>query len=211
MEGTLKIDADWDKPAWQKVTAATLENFMGARPEHFPKTQFKVVYDDQNIYVIFRVADRFVKAVGQKHQDPVCKDSCVEFFFTPGADSAQGYFNLEMNCCGVILLHHHPPGGGGGPLADEELDRIEVAHSQPKPVAEEIKEPVTWTVEYRLPLAVVAKHAAVTAPQAGAVPRANFCKCADGTSQPHWLTWSPVGGGQPHFHQPGYFGRLVFE
>jgi len=41
--------------------------------------------------------------------------------------------------------------------------------------------------------------------------RANFYKCADSTSHPHWLTWSPVDHPTPHFHLPAFFGTLEFE
>jgi hypothetical protein len=43
------------------------------------------------------------------------------------------------------------------------------------------------------------------------VKAANFYKCADQTSHPHWLTWASVDYPQPKFHLPEFFGRLVFE
>ena len=49
------IDANWDKPVWQKVQPLELTYFMGDKPEHMPKTQAKLLYDDKNVYVIFRV------------------------------------------------------------------------------------------------------------------------------------------------------------
>ncbi|MBU2627030.1 MAG: diguanylate cyclase, partial [Proteobacteria bacterium] len=46
--------------------------------------------------VMFQVRDRYVRATAASHQAEVYKDSCVEFFFTPGPDVSKGYFNLEM-------------------------------------------------------------------------------------------------------------------
>ena len=86
LEGAMTIDGNWDSPAWRDVKPIELEQFMGDRPEHFPKTQAKVLYDDTAIHVIFRVEDQYIRAVAEKHQDSVCLDSCVEFFFAPGTD-----------------------------------------------------------------------------------------------------------------------------
>jgi hypothetical protein len=34
--------------------------------------------------------------------------------------------------------------------------------------------------------------------------------CADATSHPHWLSWSPANLSEPDFHRPEFFGTLVF-
>ncbi|MBN1490799.1 MAG: carbohydrate-binding family 9-like protein, partial [Phycisphaerae bacterium] len=93
----MAMDANWDKPQWKAVEPIQLTYFMGDEPAHRPATQAKVLYDNEAIYVIFHVEDQYVRAVARQHQDMVCKDSCVEFFFTPGTDVSKGYFNLEMN------------------------------------------------------------------------------------------------------------------
>jgi hypothetical protein len=51
----------------------------------------------------------------------------------------------------------------------------------------------------------------VEKPGPGVTWRANFYKCADKTSHPHWLTWAPVNYPKPKFHLPEYFGRIEFE
>jgi hypothetical protein len=207
------IDGNWDKDAWAPVKPIELTQHMGDRPEHFPKTCVKLLYDDENIYVVIRVKDQFVRAVARRDQDSVCRDSCVEFFFTPGTDTAVGYFNLEMNCGGTMLFHFQiMPRTESVPLDAEDLKRIEVAHRLPKIIDPEITEPTTWTVEYRIPLDLLAKYCPSTKmPAPGITWRANFYKCADDTSQPHWLTWSFVDRPRPDFHVPKSFGTLRFE
>src|SRR5262249_32397019 len=75
---------------------------------HQPKVQAKVAHDDRYLYLIWRVEDQYVLAKRTQHQQDVYRDSCVEFFFTPGANPAErGYFNLETNCTGVKLLGVH--------------------------------------------------------------------------------------------------------
>lgn len=204
-------DGDWNKPQWQRVLPGELKNFMGERPRHFPKTQFKIGYDDESIYVIFRVEDRYVRAaVKQAFQGDVYRDSCVEFFFTPNSTPDTGYFNLEMNCGGALLLHWQTKPRQGREISTADCARIAVFHSMPRIVTPEIAEPTTWTVEYRLPISILKNYAQVTTPAPGASWFANFYKCADDTSHPHWLTWAPVELPEPDFHQPDWFGILEF-
>jgi hypothetical protein len=211
--GPITLDAGWDKPVWKGVQPIQLTYHMGERPEHFPRTQAKLLYDDKAVYVIFRVEDRYVRAVAQKHHDPVCRDSCVEFFFTPGTDTAKGYFNVEMNCGGTMLFDFQVvPRKNPIPIAEADLERVEVAHLLPKIVEPEVEEPTAWVVEYRIPVEILEKYdPGVSKPAPGVTWRANLYKCGDKTSHPHWLTWSYVGRPKPDFHVPEYFGTLKFE
>jgi hypothetical protein len=207
-----KGDADWDKSPWQDIPSEVIQNYMGRKPDHFPKVEMKIAYDDMAIYMMFRVEDRYVRAVAAEHQDNVCGDSCVEFFFTPDSDVSKGYFNLEMNCGGTMLFHFQPvPGKGRITIPKSECNKIMSAHSLPRFVDPEIEEAVTWTVEYWIPIALLKRYCQVITPAPHVSWRANFYKCADNTSHPHWLTWSPVNFPDPNFHLPQSFGILEFE
>jgi len=207
----IAIDANWDKPSWQQVDALVINQHMGDEPDHRPKVLAKLAWDDEALYIIYQVADQYVRAVAKNYQDSVCKDSCAEFFFTPGTDLGLSYFNIEINCGGTMLFWWHPEVGEAVPVADEDCDQMEIAHSLPKIVDPEIETPTTWSLEYRLPYSVLEKYCSnVTKPAAGAVWKANLYKCGDATSHPHWLTWSYVENPTPKFHMPEYFGRLQF-
>jgi hypothetical protein len=207
-----KAGADWDRPPWQEIPSELLRNYMGEKPDHFPRTEVKIAYDDVALYVMFQVEDRYVRATAARYQDSVCGDSCVEFFFTPGADVSQGYFNLEMNCGGTLLFHFNSGSRKGRiEIPATACEKIVKTHSLPHIVDPEIREPVTWTVAYALPIALLGGYCQVTTPKPHALWRANFYKCADHTSHPHWLTWSPVDYPKPNFHLPQSFGVLEFE
>ncbi len=207
-----KGDAIWNESPWRDVPSELIQNHMGKRPDHFPKTEVKITYNNVAICVMFQVEDRYVRAVAAEHQDNVCGDSCVEFFFTPDSDVSKGYFNLEMNCGGTMLFHFQPmPGKDRIVIPKSECSKIRSAHSLPRIVDPEIEEPVTWTVEYRIPIALLERYCQVITPAPHAIWRANFYKCADNTSHPHWLTWSPVNSPTPDFHVPQSFGILEFE
>lgn len=207
-----KDNADWHANPWLDIPSERLQNYMGEKPDHFPKTEVKVAYDETAVYVMFRVEDRYVRAVAAEHQDNVCKDSCVEFFFTPGSDVSKGYFNLEMNCGGTLLFHFQTvPRQDKVIIPLDACKKIRCSHSMPRIVDPEIEEPVTWTVAYAIPIALLQNYCEVVEPKSKTVWRANFYKCADNSSHPHWLTWAPVEGDRPEFHRPQSFGTLSFE
>jgi hypothetical protein len=209
----VKLGSEWDVGQWKRANVLEIAKHMGDKPEHFPRTQAKVLYDDENLYVFFRVEDQYVRAVTEQINGSVCRDSCVEFFFTPGQTQLQDeYFNIEINCGGTILMHY----GDGDmsnrkPLDAADCQMIEIYHSLPKIIEQEITKPTVWFVQYKLPIALLEKHSSIDKPQSGVVWKANFYKCADLTSHPHWLTWSFVDNPTPNFHLPQHFGLLNFE
>ncbi len=212
LEKPFKIDAVWEKTVWSGVQPLSVGNYMGEKPDHLPNVQAKLAYDDEAIYVIWRVEDRYIRAVAQKYQDAVYKDSCVEFFLTPGSDVSGGYFNLEMNCGGTALFHFQKQARKDAfPIPESDFRRVLVAHSLPKIIELEIEAPTVWAVEYRIPFSVLEKYSDFNRPTPGTVWRANFYKCADNSSHPHWLSWAKIDYPKPNFHLPAFFGELYFE
>jgi hypothetical protein len=206
------INADWNKKFWKKADVVRLKNHMGELPSHFPGTLVKLKYDNDNIYVIFSVKDHYIKAIAKETNGRVWEDSCVEFFFTPGPDVDRGYFNLEVNCKGVYLLQYHKNNGEEQGFIDlQDSGQIEIAHSLNQDVENEITKPVTWFIEYKIPFTILSKYIQTDKPEPGARWRANFYKCGDKTSHPHWLTWAPVSYPKPMFHLPEFFGWLEFK
>ena len=209
--GPVSAEGGWDDEPWRAVEPLELAFHMGEPPAHRPRTQAKILYHDKDLFLRFRVEDRYVLATAQNHQDQVCIDSCVEFFFTPGEDLSQGYFNIETNCGGTMLFHHQQARGVDQRDVDPAvIESMEIHASMPRFVQPEHTEPVTWTLGYRIPTAALQAYAPVTFPAPGVRWRANLYKCADLCSHPHWLTWSEVDNPQPDFHLKEFFGFLRF-
>jgi hypothetical protein len=206
----MTINARWDKPQWLQVEPFEIKCRMGAEPKYKPIVQAKLLYDDDFVYVIFRVDDRYVRAKTTVTNGPVWRDSCVEFFFTPAPDIKHGFFNLETNAGGVRLCGFESPDGTNTLLNANDVNSIQIAHSLPTYIDPEIQSLVIWIIEYKLPLNFISKYSQLARPQPGTTWRANFYKCADQTSNPHWLTWSPVNRPEPAFHVPESFGILQF-
>ena len=211
LNSPIVIDADWNKTAWQGVDSIKLENRMGDMPDFIPITYAKMLYDEQNVYVIFKVQDRFVRIVTNEINGPVWEDACAEFFFSPDMAAPGKYFNLEMTGGGTPLICYNSFPLELHYLDTADIKEIEIAHSLPELVPDEITDSVTWTLEYSVPLALLEKYANVTRPAPGVNWMANFYKCASNNSNPHYYTWARVNNPTPNFHLPEYFGKLVFE
>ena len=208
----MKIDGNWNKEQWKNVEIIRVDKHMGALPKFVPTVEARMMYNDENIYVIFRVQDQFVKSTVTEYNGPVSENSCVEFFFSPDSAQPLWYFNLEINAGGTPLIFFiKKPWSGYTALKHEDIKSIEIAHSLPAIVNPEIKEPTTWTIEYRIPLAMLKKYANVTQPSAGVKWKGNFYKTGSETSNPNYMTWSYVEHPKPNFHLPQFFGDLIFQ
>ena len=208
----ISIDGRWDKPVWSKVPALRIKNRMGDEPKFQPVTEAKVRYDTSNVYVIFRVRDKYVKSTVTSYNGSVSGDSCVEFFFAPNTEEPLQYFNLEVNAGGTPLIFFITnPWTQFVKLPDTAIAKIEIAHSLPAVVDPELTEAVTWTIEYRIPLDMLKEFTKVSRPAPGVSWRANFYKTGSETSNPHYYTWSPVSNPIPNFHLPAYFGQINFK
>ncbi len=198
-------DGDW----------LALNHFQQRGSSHRPRVRARLRYDaDRNLLLRFEVEDRYVRSVCRDYQDSVCGDSCVEFFVQPKPD--RGYLNFEMNAGGTLLLHYvtDPTPGPNGFLGCEAVPwelgrRVRIASSLPAVVDPEIAEPVRWSLEAVIPADILEAFVGPLGPLPGQIWRANFYKCGDRTSHPHWAMWSPVGEGWS-FHQPVFFGSLEF-
>lgn len=208
----LSVDADWNKSVWQNVKAINITNYMGDVPGFRPHTSVKMAYDNDNIYLIFQVKDQYVRCLTNVINGPVFKDSAVEFFFAPDSALPERYFNLETNCGGTPLMQYHTVARTDSRGLDvEDIEKVEIAHTLPQIIDPEISEPVTWYMEYRIPLDMLEKYAGVTRPAEGVEWKANFYKIAENNSNPHYITWAVVDNPKPNFHLPRFFGTLRFR
>lgn len=208
----VEINGVWNKEPWNQIPAIHINKHMGKEPDHKPGVQAKLAYDQEAVYVIFQVQDKFVRCMIEEYQGPVSRDSCVEFFFTPGTDVTQGYFNLELNCGGTAVFKFQKVAKDGQTkIPKSEFDKIQLAHYLPGKVSPEIEGPVTWTIEYRLPINILSNYYDVKKPAPGVEWKANFYKIASESSHPHWLTWAFVDNPNPKFHLPEFFGTLIFQ
>ena len=205
----------WEGDIWRQVAFLTVDCFRPEGSDHHPGTGCKLLYDGQNIYGIFRVADQYVRCTHAQFQNDVWKDSCVEFFVQ--SKGSAGYFNLEFNCGGALLASYvtDPTRLDNGslrastPLTPDDDVQIRRFASLPSVVEPEIATPIVWTLEFCLPFSVLETYAGPLIPVKGQIWRGNFYKCGNETSHPHWASWMPLSA--RNFHDPSSFGKLTFK
>jgi len=193
---------------WEGVPAAKVEHYLWLKNGYQPRVEARLCLSPNFLYVFFKAWESRVRLTYTNFQDPVYKDSCVEFFVDPFPEKGLGYINIETNALGTMLIHHGKDRGTRRPIPREDLAGFEVRPS--------IKAPVTgehgadqWTLAYRLPLSLFEKYYGARL-ASGCVARGNFYKCGDLAEFPHYGAWNPVGSPEPDFHLPEYFGRILF-
>lgn len=209
------LKGQWDRPPWSLAHTFDIAHFHSESSAHRPRAQARALYDDEGLYVHFRVEDRYVRAVHTDYQSMVCRDSCAEFFAQPKAD--KGYFNFEMNCGGALLVSYveDPTRTEDGFRKFQRLDArydamIPRYRTMPAVVEPEVTDPVVWQLEYFAPFALFEDFVGPLGNVSGQTWRVNFYKCGDETSHPHWASWHPVGE-ELNFHVPQHFAPVRFE
>lgn len=202
-----------DDPAWRGAALAPVDRWWQEDSGHRPRTTVRLARHHRTLHLLWSVDDQHVVSRVAEANGPVCRDSCVEFFFCPAG--CPGYFNLEINAGGTIHLGYgsDAPWRGGEAarrLVDPALVRsgLSVAGSLPARVDPERHGPCRWLLRVDLALDLLAAASGVEVETAG-LWHGNFYKCADRSSHPHWASWSPLGA-LLDFHQPSRFGAIVF-
>lgn len=208
---SIPINANWNKPAWRKTKPLQVNKIMGDTPTYEPSVQTKLLYDRANVYVIFLVKEKYLTAKVKEINGPVWQDAAVEFFFAPDTLHPERYFNLEINAAGVPLMHYNKVAKDSSVyIAMNDIKKITIAHSFTPDNDTEIQQETKWTLEYKLPFAMLEKYATITRPGKGVYWRANFYKIAHKSSHPHYLSWSHVPG-EVDMHLPQFFAKLKFQ
>lgn len=210
------LSPDSDLSTWNAAETIHVDQFRPEGSSHRPQTAARMLHRDDHIFVRFDVQDQYIRCVRDQYQDIVSRDSCVEFFLKP--KPTPGYFNFEINCGGTMLLYYitDPTRAPDAfftqftPIPWRQAQHILIQSSLPKRIDLEITTPTPWQLTVSIPLNILESHAGPLAPLAGQTWQANFFKCADDSSHPHWASWSPITG-QLRFHQPQFFANLQFE
>jgi hypothetical protein len=171
-----------------------------------PNARFNIAFSDKEIFLKYYISEEFLKAEMTESNQMVSEDSCVEFFVSPGDDGI--YYNFEFNPIGTCLL------GAGTSRKDSVRAPVSIIETIRRKGScgtapfKEKKGKQEWTITVAIPLSAFFRHdlKKIT----GKTFKANFYKCGDKLSQPHYLTWNPVCTQNPDYHQPESFGKLKF-
>lgn len=179
-------------------------NWPGDYP-YRPDVSFSLLHDGDTIYLRYTVDERSVAAVAAHDNGEVWRDSCVEMFCS---FDGEGYYNLEANAAGRVLLSYRVP-GEAKVVADSHVLAAVCRYPSlgNEPFAERVEQ-TRWSLVLTIPKETFFRNG--IASLCGAEATANFYKCGDNLSTPHFLSWNPIDHPEPNFHLPQYFGKVRF-
>jgi hypothetical protein len=183
----------------------SIDNLLWSNDGYKPTVSFAMVYTEDSILLKYFVAEKYVKADYHQINDPVYKDSCVEFFIAFGDD--ENYYNLEFNRIGTALIGYGSDNNGREMLSEPVISKIKSQHTIT--ALPDDKGNIEWELTLSIPFALFIHNNNIS-PLVGLQCKANFFKCGDDLPSPHFLSWNAVDYPQPNFHLPQFFGTITF-
>jgi hypothetical protein len=172
-------------------------------PVELPKAAFVMAHGQQAIHLKYYINEPTIKAEYLNFNDPVFKDSCVEFFVA--FDDDPKYYNLEFNCVGTCR----------GQYGISKTEREFLPPSLLGTIKHQTcikgrgNEQIEWELTLTIPLEVFRYHPGLSLETCKA--KGNFYKCGDGLPEPHYLCWSNISAAYPEFHLTDFFKEIKFE
>ncbi len=171
-----------------------------------PNVSFRIAHTGYEIWLQYQVSEKHIIALETRTNGDVYKDSCVEFFIS---FDKKNYYNFEFNCIGTIHLAYGEGRKNRKFVNPETVEKIEIKSSLGNQPFEEKTGNFNWEIMIRIPLESFAFDNIKSLNELKAT--ANFYKCGDNSSVPHFVTWNPVKTEQPDYHRPEFFGKVRFE
>lgn len=207
----LKIKEEYDLLAnndfWENIPAITIKDYLWMKNNYRPKVFAKVCYSEDYLFVYFKAYEDEITARFVKTNDPVHKDSCVEFFVNLFSGKSAEYFNFEVNAIGTMHAGFGAPGKRFA-LPVDEIAKIKIVSSIKAPVKGKYGSN-NWQVCYKIPVSLFEKYYRINFNKENA--KGNFYKCGDETKYEHYGVWNLVHSKKINFHLPKDFGDLSFN
>lgn len=185
-------------PKWEKSRILNIDQYPWKNEQHpyTPDVQVRLLHRGHTLYVRFDCWESEIRATYVTPNDPVCRDSCVEFFFMPDVLDNR-YLSFEVNPLGTMLIGIGTGGNDIKYLSDDRAQFHIKTHM----------ESGFWQVCYEIPEAFLRKYYGELTTQL----RGNFMKCADRSSTPHHGCWNRIETSYPMFHVPEFFGTILLQ
>ena len=186
------------QPDWQNIPSLSIDQYLWSDVRTIiPSAQ--AAWDEEALYIRLQAIEPHIRREYTGNVDPVCEDSCLEFFFSPEAEG-QRYFNFEGNPNGSLYIGFGNPGD----------DRCRLLHEAGNSMfqATPFDIPGGWGLLLRIPVSFVRVFVPEFKLYSGLTLRANFFKCGDKTEKEHYMSWNPVDYPHPCFHLPEFFGEM---
>lgn len=152
--GKIVVDGKMDE-AWKAVPAVTHFHCPPNYAEPISKTEGRIAWDDEYLYVLLVAQDLDLMAYTDFHDGPTYKDDVLEFFFAPGqGPKTMEYINFEINAMGTVYDAYHPDrtkGLNGEEACKWECEGLKSAVTRKGTLNEPLDKDESWTLEMAIP------------------------------------------------------------
>jgi hypothetical protein len=92
------VDGKMDEASWKNAEVVSFNYFYrGDRPVEKQYSKFRMLWDDENLYLFFECEDTSLTARETNFDAQPYLDDCAEFFCVPVPDSLYMHFGFEIN------------------------------------------------------------------------------------------------------------------
>ncbi len=192
----------YEKPDWEAVPKAYI-NLYTWGSGYAPVSYGQIALIKGKCFTVRLTSfESEPKSIYTRYNDPVYKDSCLEFFASFN-NASPLYMNFEANSNGAFLAAVRTERKNKTPI-DKIIDINEIK-------IRGAREGDRWYVEYSLPFGVIEKLFGVGDFSRGYTFKGNFYKCGDETEAPHYGSYYPIDLPEPNFHCPQFFGDFIID
>ncbi len=189
---------------FQTLPAHKIDEVSWPAYPYLPEVSFKIAHTKEGIILEYDVREKHLKAIYLNSNDPVYKDSCVEFFIS---FNNEHYYNFEFNSLGTALVGFGTTDRDSRKRLPAELIEKIVTRSVVNTSKKNGKDN-EWTLQLEIPFSLFYNENLKSL--SGMRATANFYKCGDDLPDPHFVSWNKIDIPEPNFHRPEFFGVLEF-
>ena len=173
--------------------------------EYKPEASFAIAHGANCILLKYFVTEKNIRAVYSKSNEPVHKDTCVEFFISFGNEKE--YYNFEFNCIGACMAGYGINREERKLLPDAIIKKINT-RSVITSLNGSLSANINWELTLMIPFELFYFHSFTSLKNQDS--KVNFYKCGDDLPEPHFLAWNSIKAENPDFHLSEYFGEMKF-
>lgn len=222
------IDGKDTETVWQNaVWSDEFEDLEGTGNKGSYSSRFKLLWDNDYLYVYARFEEEHVWAKLNEHDLPVFQDNAFEIFIDPEGDN-KNYAEFQINAFAAVwdLLLTSAPRNGGASITDWDIKGLKKAVYVEGSLNDPSDKDKFWSIELAIPFKAFRYGGAAAKPQAGTIWRMNLTRVFRPVEirnseyikrtglngrlvSPAYSCWSPPG--IVNFHLPERWGYVRFS
>jgi hypothetical protein len=206
---TVSIDGLLDEEDWKKTksTKPFVETTSGGKGAF--QAVSLVMYDDKNLYVAFKVTDKYVKSTFKERDEHLWEQDAVEIMLDPDGDG-KNYFEIEASPNGIVFDTYYDSRREPKPFGHVDWDSQAEVKATVQGTPNDDKPDKSYIVEMAIPWNAFKAISPTPAlpPAVNSSWRANFFVMDEQKRGKRAAGWSaPIVS---DFHVPDRFGTIKF-